>query len=225
MSAQKASGKLLQVGHEMRYANLMQRVRQCVDDGLIGGIQMMVLQEFRFPLLPGWRQTGETGGVMLEKNSHFFDLFNWFAGADAVRVVGVGGNNVNEDSPLIDHCMVMVEYEGGIRANLVMCLFAEQGSRPTLDIVGDRGRIIAHLADQRVLVYSRTDPEPQEWSFEKGADGSFHPGFKTQHEAFIRSIREGAPVLVDGAQARRAMAVSLAAERAVAGETVVEMTV
>ena len=100
---------------------------------------MMVFQEFRGPLIPGWRQTGKTGGIMLEKNSHFFDLFNWFAESEPVRVTGMGGNNVNHDSPLIDHCIVTVEYRNNIRATLLMCLFSEHGSQPTLDIVGDKG--------------------------------------------------------------------------------------
>ena len=221
LAAQARSGKLLQVGHEMRYAHLMRSLYEKVQEGLIGNVQMITFQEFRFPLLPGWRQTGKTGGVMLEKNSHFFDMFNWLAGDEPVRVLGCGGNNVNKDSPLIDHCIVTVEYANQVRATLVMCLFAEHGSEATLDVVGETGRLIAQVVSQRLEYYSRKEPEPQEWRFEPGADGTFHMGFRTQHEAFVRSVRDGAPVLMDGPQARKAMRVALAAERAVAGETVV----
>jgi len=221
LAAQKASGKVLQVGHELRYANLLVAMHDKIKDGLIGSVQMVVISEFRFPLLPGWRQTGKTGGVMLEKNSHFFDVFNWFAGARPVRVVGVGGNNVNKDSPLVDHCIVNVEYANRAKGTLVMCLFAEHGSDLTIDVVGDKGRLITYFGDHRLLHYSRTEAEPQEWTFEKGADGAFHAGFKTEHEAFIRSVREGEPVRADGASAREVLCVAAAAERAVAGETVV----
>ncbi|MCK5803827.1 MAG: Gfo/Idh/MocA family oxidoreductase, partial [Lentisphaeria bacterium] len=131
LAAQRRSGKLLQVGHEMRYSKLFQTAREKVVGGLIGRVQMMVFQEFRFPLLPGWRQTGRTGGLMLEKNSHVFDLFNWFADSEPVRVVGTGGNNVNRDSPLIDNCVVTVEYANGTRATAITCLFSEYGSQPT----------------------------------------------------------------------------------------------
>jgi len=223
LAAHRKNGRLLQVGHEMRYANLMVAMRQKVRDGLVGRVQMMVLQEFRFPLLPGWRQTGRTGGVMLEKNSHFFDLFNWFADAAPVRVIGAGGNNVNKDSPLIDHCIVTVEYENEVRATLLMCLFAEHGSQVTFDIVGDKGRLIAYASDQRLVFHGRTDPAPQEWTFEKGADGTFHMGFKTQHEAFIRCVRQGEPILAGGEVGRQVMRVCLAAERAVGGEAVVPL--
>ena len=222
LEAWRQSGRLLQVGHELRHANLMRTMRQKIDEGLIGQVQMVVIQEFRFPLLPGWRQTGRTGGVMLEKNSHFFDLFNWLADAPPSRVIATGGNNVNKDSPLIDHCIVTVEYQNQVRATLLMCLFAEHGSQLTIDVVGDKGRLIAYAKDQRLVYFGRQNPTPEEWSFEPGADGSFHMGFKTEHESFIRSLREGAPVICSGPEARETMRVALAAERAVSEGTVVE---
>ncbi len=216
------SGRALQVGHELRHANLMRAMREKIDEGLIGQVQMIVVQEFRFPLLPGWRQSGRTGGVMLEKNSHFFDLFNWLAGARASRVIGAGGNNVNKDSPLMDHCIVIVEYENDVRATLFMCLFAEHGSQLTIDVVGDKGRLIALAQDQKLTFYSRTDGKPVEWSFEPGVDGTFHMGFKTQHESLVRSIREGKPVVCSGPEARQTMQVALAAERAVSDGMIVD---
>jgi predicted dehydrogenase len=223
LDAWSKSGRILQVGHELRHANLMRAMRERIDQGLIGQVQMIVVQEFRFPLLPGWRQTGKTGGVMLEKNSHFFDLFNWFAGAPARRVIGMGGNNVNKDSPLIDHCVVTVEYDNNVRAALLMCLFAENGSQLTIDIVGDRGRLIALAQDQRLTFYGRKEEEPVTWTFEPGADGTFHMGFKTEHESLVRSIRDGKPVVCSGPEARDTMQVALAAERAVRDGTIVDL--
>ena len=73
-----------------------------------------------------------------------------------------------------------------------------------------------------------TAPEPpaaekDEWTFAAGSDGAWYPGMRTQHEAFIRCIRNGDPVLCDGAEARKLLRVCLAAERAVAGETSVSL--
>jgi len=223
LRAWSESGRVLQVGHELRHANLMRAMREKIDEGLIGQVQMIVVQEFRFPLLPGWRQTGKTGGVMLEKNSHFFDLFNWLADSPACRVIGAGGNNVNKESPLIDHCVIVVEYENGVRATLLMCLFAENGSQLTIDVVGDKGRLIALAQDQKLTFYSRQDKTPVEWSFEPGVDGSFHMGFRAQHESLVRSIREGRPVVCSGPEAHQTMRVALAAELAVCERAIVDL--
>ena len=35
-----------------------------------------------------------TGGTILEKNCHHFDLFNWMLGTPPVRVAAMGGRNV-----------------------------------------------------------------------------------------------------------------------------------
>ncbi len=223
LAAQRKSGRLLQVGHELRYSGLLQAAREKIDAGLIGAVKMMVFSEFRKPLLPGWRQTGKTGGVMLEKNSHFFDLFNWFADAEPERVIGVGGNNATAGSPLIDNCVVTVEYANQVRASLFMCLFSEYGSGQTLDIVGNCGRLIAYLDEERLVHYTRTDGEPQEWTFKAETEGLMHLGFSEEHRAFISALRNGESVLVDGGAARQTMRVALAAERAVAGETVVDV--
>ena len=184
---------------------------------------MMSFSEFRKPLLPGWRQTGETGGVMLEKNSHFFDLFNWFAGANPKRVIGVGDNNATSESPLIDNCVVTVEYENGGRASLFMCLFSEYGGGYPFNIVGDKGRLIVFLDENRLIHYNRTDEKVQEWKFKDKQEELLHHGILEEHQMFIQALREGKPVLVDGDAARWAMKVSLAAEQAVAGETVVNV--
>jgi predicted dehydrogenase len=223
LEAQSRSGKVLQVGHAMRCSELFGTMKEQIAAGLIGDLQMMLYREFRSPLLPGWRQTGRTGGIMLEKNSHAFDLFNWLADSEPTRAVGTGGNNVNTDSPLIDNCVVTVEYENGVRATLVMCLFADRGSQNTFDVVGDRGRLIAFRDDQRLVYYARAGDQTREWSFPRKPEGLLHEGIVDEHRAFIRSVREGVPVPVDGPSAHRTIRVALAAERAVAGDAVVEI--
>jgi predicted dehydrogenase len=131
-----SSGRLLQIGHELRHAKVFETAKEIVDSGRIGDVHMIRHNEFRKPLLPGWRQSADAGGAMLEKNSHFFDLFNWFAGSAPTRVLGSGANDVNKDSPLIDNCFVIVEYANGTRAALTMCLFCENGERSSFDLIG-----------------------------------------------------------------------------------------
>ena len=224
LAAQDRSGKLLQVGHELRYATVFQAAKEKLDAGLIGRIQMMLFHEFRGPLVPGWRQTAETGGIMLEKNSHFFDLFNWFAQSEPARIGAMGGNSVNHDSPLPDHCTVSVEYGNGVRATLLMCLFCEHGSRPMLDLIGDKGRLVAYADDRRLVHYSRDSAEPMEWTFNAASDdATCHSGIAAQHRAFIRCIREGEPVLVDGASAHCTLRIALAAEEALRESRLVEL--
>ncbi len=221
--ARQKAGTVLQVGHELRSSHILNAMKDKIDSGAIGVPRMFVINEYRKPLLPGWRQRPGTGGIMLEKNSHFFDVFNWLIGNRPVIVQGTGGNLVNTESPLLDHCVVTVEYEKGAKATLVMCLFSEHGSGLTIDVTGDSGRLIAHMRELKLDRFDRKSAEPESVQFEKGADGRFHPGMKTQHQRFVRSVRSGAPIVVDGPAARTTMAVSLAAEEAVGNGRIVEI--
>ncbi len=119
-----------------------------------GGIRMLTIREHRFPFL---RKVGDwnrfnrnTGGTLVEKCCHFFDLMRLVAGANPVRVMASGGQSVNhldevydgQVSDIWDNAYVIVDFENGLRAMLELCMFAE-GSRYQEEIsaVGPSGKI------------------------------------------------------------------------------------
>src|SRR5699024_7513425 len=62
---------------------------------------------------------------------HDFDLFNWYIGAEPVKVSAFGGQHVlNKNSPIMDAASVIVEYDCGQIGTLELCMyapFAQQG--------------------------------------------------------------------------------------------------
>ena len=121
-----------------------------------GGVRMLTVREHRFPFLDkvgSWnRFNARTGGTLVEKACHFFDLMRLVAGCDPVRVMATGGMGVNhlDEHPggvaadVWDHAFVIVDFESGMKAMLELCMFAE-GSRYQEEIgaIGPRGRIEA----------------------------------------------------------------------------------
>jgi predicted dehydrogenase len=119
-----------------------------------GGVRMLSIREHRFPFLEkvgDWnRFNRNTGGTLVEKCCHFFDLMRLVAGADPVRVMASGGQAVNhlDERPggrvpdIWDHAYVLVDFANGLRAMLELCMFAE-GSRYQEEIgaVGPAGKI------------------------------------------------------------------------------------
>jgi predicted dehydrogenase len=119
-----------------------------------GGIKMLTIREHRFPFLEkvgDWnRFSRNTGGTLVEKCCHFFDLMRLAAGCNPVRVMASGGQSVNHldeiydgQAPDIwDNAYVIVDFENGLRAMLELCMFAE-GSRYQEEIsaVGPKGKI------------------------------------------------------------------------------------
>lgn len=123
-------------------------------DSATGGIKMLTIREHRFPFLEkvgDWnRFNRNTGGTLVEKCCHFFDLMRLIAGCNPVRVMASGGQAVNHleevyegaPSDIWDHAYVIVDFENGLRAMLELCMFAE-GSRYQEEVsaVGPQGKI------------------------------------------------------------------------------------
>ncbi|WP_420859862.1 Gfo/Idh/MocA family protein [Marivivens marinus] len=125
-------------------------------EGATGGIKMLTIREHRFPFLPkigDWnRFNANKGGTLVEKCCHFFDLMRLVLKDDPVRVMATGGQSVNhlnetydgQVPDIWDNAYVIVDFAGGARAMLELCMFAE-GSRYQEEVtaVGPTGKIEA----------------------------------------------------------------------------------
>jgi len=224
IAAAKAAGRVLQVGHEMRFQRLYQHMHRMVQAGDVGNPRMIWCREFRGPMRPGWRSSETlTGGTILEKNCHHFDLFHWMLDETPVRVAATGGRDVLLDREVLDNAYVTVDFAGGQRAVLELCLFAPYGGDCEIGVAGSLGRIDTWNQTRR-LVHHRFDlPErmelevagaPGEAGF-RDASGRLDLGIRPSLEHFVDCCRTGQAPLTDGASARSTVAVCLAAQESI----------
>src|SRR5204862_4758538 len=102
------------------------------DAGEIGTPRMVWTRESRGPFQKksqDWIQDARrSGGMLVDKNCHHFDLMNWWVNSKPKRVAAFGGNAVNRviegGDQVNDHSTVNFEYENGVRGTLQICLFA-----------------------------------------------------------------------------------------------------
>ena len=145
------------VAMEYRYmppiAALVEQAEQAT-----GGISMLTIREHRFPFLPkigDWnRFNAKTGGTLVEKCCHFFDLMRLILKAEPVRVMASAGQTLNHRDEsyeglvpdVWDNGYVIVDFDSGARAMLELCMFAE-GSKYQEEIsaVGPKGKIEAFV--------------------------------------------------------------------------------
>jgi predicted dehydrogenase len=125
------------VAMEYRYIPPVQRLIEAVHAGETGVPRMISIREHRFPFLKkvgDWnRFEAKTGGTLVEKCCHFFDLMRLIARAEPVRVYASGSADVNfrdEDydgrrPDILDNAFVVVDFDNGLRAMLDLCMFAE----------------------------------------------------------------------------------------------------
>ena len=145
----------LQVGLQYRYKTIYQEsIFEALERNSVGPIHMITLSESRPPFLDKvgqWNKFSEySGGTLVEKCCHYFDLMNLLAGAKPTRVFANGGRAVNfvdfeynkRKSDIADHAMVIVDYENGVRGGFTLNMFSP-GFTEQLVIFGERGRISA----------------------------------------------------------------------------------
>ena len=232
IAASEGAGKILQVGHEMRFQRLYQEMKGMIDGGAVGELHLMWCREFRGPMRVGWRSSEAlTGGTILEKNIHHIDLFNWVIGREPVSVAAQGGTNVLTDREVLDNAQVQIEYEGGRRATLELCLFAPYGGECEIGVAGSLGRIDTRnqdlsLTHQRFDFPDRTEMQIADSAEDAGfvdASGRVDRGIRPELVHFLQCIRENQKPLNDGAASRLAVAVCLAAQESILRKEVINL--
>jgi predicted dehydrogenase len=239
-AAEKHPG-VVWVAMEYRYMPPAARLIETVRSGRIGQLRMLSIREHRMPFLPkvrDWnRFNRNTGGTLVEKCCHFFDLMNLITADEPVRVYASGGQDVNhldetydgETPDILDNAYAVVDFRGGCRALLDLCMFAE-GSRNHNEIaaVGDAGKVECSVPDSNVTVGLR-NPRSIETDHvqvdEAVLKAGFHHGSTYyQHLAFQRAVRGQGEVEVTARDGLRAVALGIAAQRSIEERRPVELS-
>lgn len=143
------------VAMEYRYMPPVALLAQEVHSQLnTGPVTMLSIREHRFPFLVkvgDWNRFNQyTGGTLVEKCCHFFDLMRHLTQSEPVRIyasASVAHNHLDEQYPLgtpdiLDNAYVVVDFASGQRALLELCMFAE-GARyqEEISVVGPQGKV------------------------------------------------------------------------------------
>jgi len=100
----KDTGVKLFVGHNMRYMNIMQKMKQMVDKGMVGTVKSIWCRHFVSyggdAYFRDWHsERKNTTGLLLQKGVHDIDMIHWFSGKYTKRVSAFGALSVYGDLP------------------------------------------------------------------------------------------------------------------------------
>jgi predicted dehydrogenase len=157
------------MGLEYRFMPPVAEAIARAQEGEAGKIHQVSIREHREPFYPkvdNWNRFAErTGGTLVEKCCHYFNLMDIVVGETPVRVFASGGQAVNhldekydgKQADMLDNAFVVLEYANGARGMLDLCMFGEGSfDKEILTIVGDEGKIESFLPSQ-VLRASRRE--------------------------------------------------------------------
>lgn len=244
----RAKGRkgIVWVAQEYRYMPPVAEMIRMAHEGAAGRLHQVSIREHREPFYPkvgDWnRFSSNTGGTLVEKCCHYFNLMDLILREKPVRVFASGGQRVNhlDESyggrrpDILDSAYVIVEYPSGARAMLDLCMYAENSiDNEHIAVVGDEGKLES-LLPSLTLRYGRREDWGRRkiWGQPSGtgkgvsvrrvwdtnikyAGQHFGASF-LEHQHFSDAVRSGTPPEIGLEEGLRSVATGLAAHRSIA---------
>jgi myo-inositol 2-dehydrogenase/D-chiro-inositol 1-dehydrogenase len=227
----KARGKLLAVGHELRFSSLWGRVREMVQAGEIGEPRYALIELWRRPYRlgsGGWRfDISRVGNWILEEPIHFFDLARWYLApaGDPVSVYA-RANSIQPGHPeLQDNFSAVVNFPGGAYAVISQTLAAFEHHQ-VAKLTGTDGALWATWSGAMDRTRHPTfglkhfkGQEIVDIPFDRPTGELFE--LEDQIAAMVRAVRDGGPLAATGEDGRWSVLLCVAAQKSVeTGEVV-----
>jgi myo-inositol 2-dehydrogenase/D-chiro-inositol 1-dehydrogenase len=244
------------VGMEYRYMPPIAKMIEQVNRQPVSAVPVMLtVREHRYPFLPkvgNWnRFSRNTGGTLVEKCCHFFDLMRLIMRADPTRLFASGSMNHNHRdeiydgtrSDILDNAYVVLDFPGQRRAMLELCMFAEASEyQEEIIAVGPFGKITCRVPGPSrfwpedimgpqptaELVIEHREPRRRERQ-DIPVDpvllqaGDHNGSTFYQHEKFLAVVRGTGAVEVTLTDGINAALIGLAAEHSAATGTTVDL--
>ena len=236
------------VAMEYRYMPPVQKMIQEIDSNKIGKLKMLSIREHRFPFLKkvdDWNRFQiNTGGTLVEKCCHFFDLMRLITNSEVTQVYASGDQSVNHLNEnyngkvpdILDNAFVILDFKNGIRSSLELCMFAENSEmQEELCVVGDKGKIETGVpadASGKNSSELRIGLRDSENAIKKIVEvdkkilsaGQHHGSTYYQHLEFIKAINNNLKPQVSINDGLHAVAIGEAAEKSIKENRVVKMS-
>lgn len=252
---QRARGRqaLAWVAQEYRYMPPVAEMIRLAHDGAVGRIHQVAIREHREPFYPkvgDWnRFSANTGGTLVEKCCHYFNLMDHILRERPQRVFASGGQSVNhlDESyggrvpDILDNAFVIVEYASGARAQLDLCMFAENSvDNEHVTVVGDEGKLES-LLPSGILRHGRREDWGRRttWGEASGTGrgvavrqvrdtnikylGQHFGASYVEHQRFAAALRAGGAPEIGLEEGLQCVATGLAAHRSIAERRAVDI--
>jgi predicted dehydrogenase len=222
--AAAARGRLVLVGHMLRFDPRYQQARRVLASGRIGDLVHLTTR--RNSAIGAAGRYGRTTGLVWHVAAHDIDLVQWVTGRPIVEVTAKAVSRKLKAEGHLDSALVLASLADGTPVSLevswVLPRHFASGLDARMEIVGTEGRIEVHGLDQGLIVADPTGvtyPDTQRWvEYDDGSAGGILAA-EIQH--FLRCLFDGVPLAIAIEDAVAAVKVAAAIERSIAeGRTV-----
>jgi predicted dehydrogenase len=172
--------KIVQVGYQHRYSNLLRRIAEIIESDRIGAISRVECQFNRngdwrrrvpspeYERAINWRMYREySSGLVAELSSHQMDIMQWLLNSKPRRITGFGGIDYWKDGrTTFDNTNLLVNYENNVDVTYT-CLTTNAFGGFRMTFLGTKGTIVASLDE----AWLTSESMSEENDLEADADG------------------------------------------------------
>ncbi|VBB08232.1 inositol 2-dehydrogenase [Lucifera butyrica] len=213
LEAVKKAGVKFQVGFNRRFDHNFKKVRELIQSGAIGDVQIVKVTS-RDPAPPPLEYVKVSGGMFLDMTIHDFDMVRYLTGSEVTEVyanaavlvdpaIGAAGD--------VDTALISLKFKNGAIGMIDNCRQAVYGYDQRVEVLGTKGGITVTNDTPTTVVMSTgsavTADKPKYFFLERYMDS-----FTEEMKEFFQSIAENTETAVAGIDGLKPVLIGLAAQ-------------
>ena len=210
----RRSGIFVQIGFQRRFDAGYRAAKQLVESGAVGDIQVVRLATHD-PAPPPEAYIASSGGIWRDLAIHDFDIASWVVGRPVVEVFadGTTSSEIFARYEDVDAACALIRFEGGPVGVVTATRNDPRGYDVRMELFGLRDSVSVGWNDRTPLRSVEPGvPAPARPGYEDFLH-RFEPAYRAELHGFLAAVQDGGESPSSVTDARRALAVSLAADR------------
>ncbi|MEW6356614.1 MAG: Gfo/Idh/MocA family oxidoreductase [Planctomycetota bacterium] len=212
------TGRLFQIGLELRYSDFFNEARQIIKEGKIGQPRMAWCAHHRGPTSKHkWRGQKEiSGGPIFDVGVHYSDLFHFLLDSMPASVYATAAAFDNDG--IWDCCEAVVTLANGAICNYRQTLISRHHLDTAIYVLGSEAYLHANMSRKQIVVFSTQDRDAQPVILDRPDKGPVYgfDGSLQQLRSFTDCILMGTPPVVGPEVGRITTSLCVAIEESIA---------
>lgn len=215
----------LMVGFNRRFDPDFTGVKQAIDDGAIGQVEMVTITS-RDPGAPPIEYIKRSGGIFRDMTIHDFDMARWLLDDEVTEVQAAASVLVDQEignAGDFDSVNVLLKTAGGRQAVITNTRRATYGYDQRIEVLGSEGMAQAdnhHENTVQIASASGYQRRPLMNFFME----RYMPAYEAEIKAFVAAVEQGVTPPTTGLDGLLALALAEAAVKSVAEGRLVKVT-
>jgi myo-inositol 2-dehydrogenase/D-chiro-inositol 1-dehydrogenase len=215
----------LMVGFNRRFDPDFNGVKEAIDAGMIGKVEMVNITS-RDPGAPPVEYIERSGGIFRDMTIHDFDVARWLLGEEVTEVQAIGSVLVDEEIGKVgdyDSVNVLMKTASGRQASITNSRRATYGYDQRIEVLGSEGMAQAENHHEDTVQIATADGYKRRPLMNFFME-RYMPAYQAEIRAFVAAVEQGITPPTTGEDGLMALVLAEAAVRSAAEGRMVKVS-